>query len=313
MAIAEYLNYKTASEAADVSPSLLSQQMVSLEEELGVDLFVRDKKSVRLTPAGEELKRSVPSLERALREAVSIIYRMKEEEGEMRELHVGYEDFFVRNILLAFDALLREALPGVRGLYTQYTGQELFEALTDGVIDLAFALLPAQDIPDDLTVRILRQDELVLVLPKAWEKEEGALPFSHMEEKPLCAYLYNPFGTEQIIEAHRQYGARPQVKLCESIDEMLTYVESGMGYTILPRFYVESRRNTGLTALIPMRETVYNRLCLSVVYDKEKLEELYPGAIAAMERMAKDEPACDSCQIDFCQMRMRLAANITKS
>ncbi|MFK7993244.1 MAG: HTH-type transcriptional activator IlvY [Granulosicoccus sp.] len=52
MALADSLHYGRASVAANVSLSTLSRSIRQLEEELGVDLFIRDNRSVSLTPKG---------------------------------------------------------------------------------------------------------------------------------------------------------------------------------------------------------------------------------------------------------------------
>ncbi len=54
LAVEKYRNFSTASLEICVSQSTLSQQIKKLEDELGVKLFIRYSRSVRLTPAGED-------------------------------------------------------------------------------------------------------------------------------------------------------------------------------------------------------------------------------------------------------------------
>ncbi|MHB1451186.1 MAG: LysR family transcriptional regulator [Coriobacteriia bacterium] len=53
LAVAREGKFSTAAESSYVSQSSLSKQIKSLEEELGVDLFIRSSKGATLTPAGE--------------------------------------------------------------------------------------------------------------------------------------------------------------------------------------------------------------------------------------------------------------------
>ncbi|GHH79245.1 LysR family transcriptional regulator [Streptomyces sulfonofaciens] len=62
MALAEYLNYGRAAEALHIAQPVLSRQIRALESELHVQLFVRDKRRVELTPAGRQLLCDAPPL-----------------------------------------------------------------------------------------------------------------------------------------------------------------------------------------------------------------------------------------------------------
>jgi len=56
-AVAEHLNYSEASRRIHVAQPAISQTILDLEEELGVRLLLRDRRTVRLTAAGETLRR----------------------------------------------------------------------------------------------------------------------------------------------------------------------------------------------------------------------------------------------------------------
>ena len=54
LVVSKHLNLARAAEEIKISPSILSQQISKLEIELGVCLFLKGKRLVRLTPAGKE-------------------------------------------------------------------------------------------------------------------------------------------------------------------------------------------------------------------------------------------------------------------
>ena len=60
--VAKYLNISRAAEALFMDNSSLGRQMSRLEDYYGVQLLVRNNRSVELTPAGQELVKSVPAL-----------------------------------------------------------------------------------------------------------------------------------------------------------------------------------------------------------------------------------------------------------
>ena len=53
LAAADCLSFTKAAERLYLSQPVLSRQIASMEDELGIELFIREKKSIRLTPAGE--------------------------------------------------------------------------------------------------------------------------------------------------------------------------------------------------------------------------------------------------------------------
>src|SRR6266496_3244847 len=61
-AVARHLNYTRASRHLHVAQPAISQTILDLEEELGVKLFLRTKRSVQLTAAGSAFLREVTAI-----------------------------------------------------------------------------------------------------------------------------------------------------------------------------------------------------------------------------------------------------------
>src|ERR1700746_2983881 len=84
VAVARYLNYSEASRRLHVAQPAISQTILDLEEEIGAKLFLRNKRTVRLTAAGTVL----------LGEAESILKRSDEAKraarGEVGILRIGF-------------------------------------------------------------------------------------------------------------------------------------------------------------------------------------------------------------------------------
>src|SRR5690242_7035894 len=81
VAVAEHLNFRRAAEALQTSQPSLSQQVRGLEAELGVELFERTKRRVRLTDAGSEL---LHGARQAIAEFDSATRRAKEARSGVR-------------------------------------------------------------------------------------------------------------------------------------------------------------------------------------------------------------------------------------
>src|ERR1700722_2381870 len=85
--VAEQLSFTRSARLLHLSPSALSEQIQKLEEELGVQLLIRDRRSVKLTGVGMVfLAEARATLTRA-RQAVE---RVQKAGGEMGRLRVGF-------------------------------------------------------------------------------------------------------------------------------------------------------------------------------------------------------------------------------
>src|SRR4051794_10340008 len=97
ISVAEQLNFTEAAKRLFVAQPSVSQQIASLERSMDVKLFIRDKHSVKLTPAGkvflndaiEIVNKSEEALKRAKKAAV----------GEVGQLSVGFLNAPVKNFL----------------------------------------------------------------------------------------------------------------------------------------------------------------------------------------------------------------------
>ena len=87
LAVATCLNFTEASKKLFVAQSSLSRNIASLEEELGLKLFIRTKKFVRLTPAGAVLYEEFTKINDQL--AVALIKAHQAETGKDLTLRIG--------------------------------------------------------------------------------------------------------------------------------------------------------------------------------------------------------------------------------
>jgi LysR family glycine cleavage system transcriptional activator len=87
---AKYASYKLAAEELSLTASAISQQVKSLEEELGAELFIREKRALRLTDRGEKLYRQVEPLIAKIDEAVADTMQ----DAARRQLRLSVQPFF---------------------------------------------------------------------------------------------------------------------------------------------------------------------------------------------------------------------------
>ena len=162
VAAAEQLNFTRAAKKCFISQTAMTLQIRSLEEKIGVPLFVRDKHHVELTAAGKVY----------LNEARAILVRAEEAaklartaaEGVAGELTIGfirgYEQSRFSETLRSF----HEAYPNISIHLLRENMSALYELLDNGTCDLAFNLSLYTQNYEDLKHRFLKRFPMMAVL-----------------------------------------------------------------------------------------------------------------------------------------------------
>jgi DNA-binding transcriptional LysR family regulator len=175
VAVAEELHFGRAALRLNISQPPLSQQIRQLEEELGVVLFERTKREVRITEAGRrvvsEAYQVLSQVDHFTRVAVQA------GEGEIGNLSIGVPGG-VNDILVRALRIFARRYPGV-GVELQYmnTGAQI-EALHDGRIRVGFLNMPAQD--TELVMEVVKRESLWIALPLGH-------PLTHYRRVPFKA------------------------------------------------------------------------------------------------------------------------------
>jgi len=161
VAVAEELNFRRAAERLHLTQPSLSQRIRVLEQEIGTDLFERDRRKVSLTPAGkaflEPAKRAIDNAMIAREQALQAM------RGEIGRLRLGFTVIAFYGFLPEAVQLFRSRYPQVQVELVEMNSPSLESALLTGTIDLA-VLHPPLSSPD-LQIHPLPQEEMVLALP----------------------------------------------------------------------------------------------------------------------------------------------------
>ncbi|PRZ43945.1 DNA-binding transcriptional LysR family regulator [Antricoccus suffuscus] len=162
LAVAEELHFNRAAQRLQIQQPPLSQQIRQLETELGVDLFVRTTRSVRLTEAGrtfmEHAYEAIEVVERARKAAVMAA------QGLTGKLRVGFTGSATYALLPLVAKRFKEAYPNAaleaRG---ELITSAQVAALLSRQLDVAFGRLLAP-VPE-LELRVVRRERLEVALP----------------------------------------------------------------------------------------------------------------------------------------------------
>lgn len=254
MAVAEELSFSKAGERLRIAQPALSRAVCELEEDLGVQLFDRSRRQVRLTPAGESLWKESGILFERLDDSVRRVREIAR--GEVGELRVGYIGPPTRGFL---GCLLREfhaRHPGVTLVIEERTPERVWEMVSKGRLSIGLTR-PVRS-HDDLgpRSRLLFEERLCLAVPSGhafgsrktirW-KELAGLPLI------LLARREGAGSHDAILAACGEAGLLPEIVRTPSLmGTILQYVEAGTGLGIVPESAAAEGDGTPGVTLVPL-------------------------------------------------------------
>jgi DNA-binding transcriptional LysR family regulator len=164
VAVAEELHFGRAAERLGIRQPPLSQQIKVLEADLGVPLFERDSRRVRLTAAGEALYPAACDLLGAARRAELTTRRAGR--GEVGELTLGFVGSAANELLPRAVRDFRRRYPEVTLRLRELTTMQQVHALRDGLLDIGLLRPPLPETETaGLVVEPVGAERLVAVLP----------------------------------------------------------------------------------------------------------------------------------------------------
>ncbi|MGV6872291.1 LysR family transcriptional regulator [Pseudochelatococcus sp. B33] len=169
LTVAEHLNFRHAANALGVSQSSVSTRIKTLEENLGILLFERHARGVRLTEAGrhfvERVTTGIGHLDHAVRTAGMVA---RGEHGRLRiGIHALIPGSFLANLLEQY----REQHPGIEVEIAEKTARDSVMQLRADRLDVTF-MAGSPEFPDCHSRRIWRE-RLMAALPSRHLLAEG--------------------------------------------------------------------------------------------------------------------------------------------
>ncbi|HEX2954622.1 MAG TPA: LysR family transcriptional regulator [Bacillota bacterium] len=220
-------SFSTAAERLFVSQSAISQNIKNLEKKLGVQLFQRKGRDLKMTQEGEWLYSYVQQAYNLFKTAESKINDFNNlEAGEVR---IGASDTICRYYLLPYLQRFNREYPRVKIHFINRTSTQIRELLREGVIDFGVVTLHQGETGEN--VRTLSVVEDVFVASQKYASLKGKL----LELKDLSTYpllmLEKASTTRAIFESFLQehnLKLVPEVEL-ESTDLLVEFAKIGLG------------------------------------------------------------------------------------
>ncbi|MFJ1840536.1 MULTISPECIES: LysR family transcriptional regulator [unclassified Streptomyces] len=233
VAVAEELHFGRAAKRLQMAQPPLSQQIRQLEKELGVQLFERNTRSVRLTSAGESFLQPVRTVLDDLDTAVRAAKAAGR--GEYGRVTIGFAGASSHETLPLLTRAVRAAHPALELVMKGQTYANVaLDRVADGSLDLGFVRLPVTQ--PGVAYRVIDEEELVCALPSDHPLARlESVPIGVLAEEPFVSFPANTGSTvrDAMVGACEAAGFNPRV-VQEAPDSytILALVAAGVGVTL---------------------------------------------------------------------------------
>ncbi|PIJ50230.1 hypothetical protein BL250_12605 [Erwinia sp. OLTSP20] len=234
LVLAEELQFSRAAQRLGVTQSALSQQIIRLEKEIGVELFERTRRSVRLSDCGQlflvDARNVILQIEKATETA------RRAAKGLLGKMTIAYVDAAPFSLLSPMLMAYQKAFPDVKLVLQDMTSAEQFEALQEGKIDIGL-LRPLYEMENIHTATLLREPYVV-----AMHKEHPLAELEALDIRLLIRekFLFTRQEKAKYINQNfdplfKHHGMTPDiVQEVNQLHALLSLIGAGMGIAFLP-------------------------------------------------------------------------------
>ncbi len=243
------LNVSAAAAALHTSQPGISKQIKSLEDELGVEVFVRHGK--RISSITEPGKAVLAIAERILAEAQSM-QRAGEDfaDEKLGTLTIATTHTQARYALPKAVATFKRRYPKVQLFIHQGNPTQICEQVARGEADLCVATEHIAEHPGLAALPCYQWNRCIVVPPRHPLLKAGPLTLEAVAKYPIVTYDFAYANRSVVNRAFEQRGLAPQVVLTAfDADVIKTYVELGLGVGIMAAMAFDAKRDRELRSI----------------------------------------------------------------
>jgi LysR family hydrogen peroxide-inducible transcriptional activator len=238
VAVADHGSFRKAATALGISQPALSAQVQGVEDQLGVQVFERDRRSVLVTPAGED----VVGRARIALEALDAVNDAARRRAEplVGPLRLGVIPTVAPYWLPALLPAVRKRFPKLELILREDQTARLLAELAAGQIEVALLAIP---VPGDVTTAPIAREEFVLAAPRgtALLARDGKLTERDLDEQTVLLLEDGHCLRDQALAVCNRGGAVESLAVrATSLPTLVQMVAGGLGITLLPETAAEA-------------------------------------------------------------------------
>jgi len=252
LSAAEFKNFTRTAEALGLSQPSLSRILGRLEKELGVSLFVRSRRGVQLTEAGAHFRARAANIIRQVDGVVSELRTRERSPGG--RIAVGLPVVMTELLTEPLAAWFVRTFPRAQLAIHEGISDEMEFELSLGRLDVAL-LISTDTRSRNLEAVPLANEQVYLHAPKATKLDpDKPMAWQALAGLPLILPRQSNFLRRKIEEASKRHHFTLNVIMeVNTPSSILSLVEHGAGYTVLPGCASYRQRQRGSVSVAPVR------------------------------------------------------------
>ena len=269
LSVAEHGNFTTASEKCFVTQPTLSMQVQKLEEELGVTIFNRSTKPLKVTEVGEKV---LNQARKSIEESSRMDDIISEEKGVIGgTLKVGIIPTVTSTLLPLFLNIFTKKHKNVKLKIEEFNTETLIDKLDDGSVDCAIAATPLNN--NKILERPLFYEPFVAYVPSHHSLSGNKyLEVDDLSNGNLLILQDGHCFRNQVLnlctleDLNKEYELRSG-----SFETLINLSNNGPWMTIIPYLHSNNLSPKDLQNIIPFQDPAPARE-ISMIYSKSQLK-----------------------------------------
>lgn len=236
---------KSISKTAEIlliSQPAVSYQIKTLEEELGMTLFVRTKKGVTLTDEGKVLFEYISKGIEAFTNGENALTNLKNlDYGNIR---IGASTTVSKHVLMPYLEVFHKKYPNIEINITNSLTEELLKDLRNGNLDILILNLPMEDAKDLNIQKVMDVQDIFVTNEEYYKKLNGKINVKDLNNYPLL-FQKKPSNTRDFLDKYlndNNIELNPKMEIV-SYNLIMDFLKIGFGIGYATKEFIRSELN----------------------------------------------------------------------
>ena len=243
LTVSKLKSFTLAAEQMYVSQPGVTTAIKRLEEELGIQLFIRNKKNAALTAEGRVFFNHIEIIMNDVSKAITSVTELKNlNNGNIR---IGLSPVTGVSVLTFILAKFHALYPSLSLIFIEDGSLQLQKQLEEGLIDFAIISISGKDSLDMLEIHPLGQQEFRIALPTYHMfKDKKQLKLINLANENLILFKENCLSRKIVLDLFHRSEIEPIISFSSnSVQTIKRFIVCGSGISLLPAEALEDDKS----------------------------------------------------------------------